>query len=292
MNPDAAQAGAESTLNSLEGSAFAVPTGLGLQEMKFEAGNPEAGKAAVSAFTTSQAIQKPTAVSSTLSTDDYLNLRNSGPGLKKGVSKLSLNTAEIGTPVAPLNLREGHAPVATLTAPVTTGSMQKPVLSHDALHQMTQQVSLMNQAKQDGEIKIRMKPDHLGELTLNVKNHGQQISIHIHAQDPEARQIIESSLGSLRDSLSQQNLTVSRMEVTHAPAAVQTQDPAMQMDLGQFSRQQSDTGFQQEQHRESLANRNYWKDEDSVRTRVSAAPVGVTRARNATQTANGLDLIA
>ena len=215
--------------------------------------------------------------------------------MKKTPSKLNLNTNEIGTPGANFATpRDGQGSVKTIHAPVTTGSMMRPVLSHDAVHQMTQQVSLMNQAKQDGEIKIRLKPDHLGELSMSIKNQGQQISIRIHAQNPEARQILESSLGTLRDSLSKQNLVISRMEITHAPTPTQgaaQEGTSMQMDSGQFRQQQSDTGYQQQQQQESMANRNYWKDEDSIRANA-AAPVGVTRARSAAGSTEGLDLIA
>ena len=60
--------------------------------------------------------------------------------------------------------------VRAADAPVTTGSMMRPVLSHDAIQQMTGQLSSMNLAKQDGEIKIRLKRALEGrELRNNLK---------------------------------------------------------------------------------------------------------------------------
>ncbi|MBS1958654.1 MAG: flagellar hook-length control protein FliK [Bdellovibrionales bacterium] len=281
-----------------------------VQDMNYQGDVQEVGqdKAGAAAFNAAQATQKTTAASSTLSTDDYLNLRNfsnaQGASLKKPTSKLNLNTAELGTPgsaagQAHLQVRDGQAlPIKTLDAPVTTGSMMKPVLSHDALHQMTGQLSSMNFAKQDGEIKIRLKPDHLGELSMSVRNHGSQVSIRIQAENPEAKQIIESSLNSLRDSLSQQNLTVTRLEVTQAPAPIQSagQDGMnMQMGMGQFRQQGSDLGFQQQQQQESNANSNYWREEESNRPRpaaTSTSGIGAARTNTARSGNQGLDLIA
>lgn len=278
-----------------------------VQDMNYQGATQDSmrgqDQSGVTAFNATQATQKPTAVSSTLSTDDYLNLRSfsGGSNTAKKSSKLSLNTAELGTPgsaAQPLHVRDGQQlPLKMIDAPVTTGSMMRPVLSHDAIHQMTGQLSSMNLAKQDGEIKIRLKPDHLGELSMSVRNHGAQVSIRIQAQDPEAKQIIESSLNSLRDSLSQQNLTVTRLEVTQAPAPTQAsaQDNSnMQMDMGQFRQQQSDLGFQQQQQQESNANKNYWRDEESNSSRRNTAKpqVNTTRAGSSRNSNQGLDLIA
>jgi len=140
-------------------------------------------------------------------------------------------------------------------APVTQGSQQKMVLSHDALHQITQQVNVLNQAKQDGEIRIRLRPDHLGELQMSVKTQGRNVSIQIKAHDGEAKKIIEESLASLKDSLSQQNLSLSRIDVVTQPQAAQP-DSGLQPDLSQFQGQfrqghdhpGSEAGARQDRH--------------------------------------------
>jgi flagellar hook-length control protein FliK len=123
---------------------------------------------------------------------------------------------------------------------VTHGTAGKTILSHDTLNQITNQVNLMSKAKQDGEIKIRLKPDHLGELMMSVKTNGQQVSLQIKAQDHESKRIIEESLGRLKDSLATQSLDLGKVDVVTQSTQSQGSDFGLQMDLGQQGR-----GFQQ-----------------------------------------------
>lgn len=187
---------------------------------------------------------------SKLSTADYLNLRDlakkdsislqpqtavqaaSGLGTKKG--KLELLTGKDG--LAPgagfsQNLQANQAGPKLMEATVTQGAAGKPVLSHDSVHQLTNTVNMMNMAKQDGEIKIRLRPDHLGELQMSVKTQGNQVAIQIRAQSGEAKRIIEESLGSLKDSFAKQNLNLAQVDVVTAPTQSQTQEQGMQMDF-------------------------------------------------------------
>ncbi|NDG84989.1 MAG: flagellar hook-length control protein FliK [Proteobacteria bacterium] len=146
----------------------------------------------------------------------------------------------------------------TLEAPVTQGTAGKNVLSHDALNQITHQVNLLGKAKQDGEIKIRLKPDHLGELMMNVKTNGQRVTLEIKAQDHESKRIIEESLGRLKDSLASQSLDLGKVEVVAQAAPGQSADSGIQMDLGQHNRgfqngqAGQESGFQREGRQEFL----------------------------------------
>jgi flagellar hook-length control protein FliK len=264
----------------------------------FQVSSPNAGQNANSSFQgggNSQLSQRSHTPSSTLSTDDFLNLRG-----KSAFKKLTPSAPISGNDTAAMGLQMGlqvkdgqGAPFAVVDAPVTSGHLMKPILSHDAIHQMTQQVSHMNQMKQDGEIKIRLRPDHLGELSMSIKNQGSQISVRIHAQDSEAKQILESSLGTLRDSLSQQNLTVARMEVAQmAPSSnfSGAENNSMQMDSGAFQRQQNDTAQDQRQ--------SGWESGDFENRKSNLPGVGMNGAssrsanRSSSAGSTGLDLIA
>jgi len=173
---------------------------------------------------------------SRVSTEDFMSLR--GIREKKSTkSEPQLKAEQAG----PLNLSNGKIHLGpTLEAPVTHGTAGKTILSHDALNQITNQVNLMSKAKQDGEIKIRLKPDHLGELMMSVKTDGQQVSLQIKAQDHESKRIIEESLGRLKDSLATQSLDLGKVDVVTQSAQSQGSDFGLQMDLGQQGR-----GFQQ-----------------------------------------------
>jgi flagellar hook-length control protein FliK len=103
-----------------------------------------------------------------------------------------------------------------IDAPVTQGSANKMILSHDAIQQMTSQLTLMNQNLKDGEIRIRLRPDHLGELSMQVKTVGNQVSIQFQAQDAGSKKIIEDSMSTLKEHLANSQLTL-----THAKVDVQ-----------------------------------------------------------------------
>ena len=254
------------------------------------------------------------------STSDYLSLRdltrNNGiqpatlRGATSGGSELELGTSlknrdgkkdkfeSLGGREAIIGGLANRLELGThskiIDAPVTEGSGGSKILSHDALKQLTDQVGLMSQAKLDGEIKIRLRPEHLGELQMSVKSHGQQVSIEIRAQNSESKKIIEESISNLKESLAQQNIGFSRVDVVSGPTLVHAQaslDQGMQMDMSQFrqnSGQNSAQNFEQ-----GNSNRDSFFDEMSAPTQLNSSlnsirRTGVNRAR----AGEGLDLIA
>ena len=63
-------------------------------------------------------------------------------------------------------------------------------------------------------MRIRLRPDHLGELRLIVSAHGNRVGIQFQASHEKTKKIIESSLASLKESLSSQNLILSQIDLT------------------------------------------------------------------------------
>jgi flagellar hook-length control protein FliK len=173
-------------------------------------------------------LEKAPSLPSRVSTEDFLTLRELRKGKNPRESSLPAGASGMDqTLKGPLHL----GPV--VEAPVTQGTAGKAVLSHDAIHQISQQVNLLGKARQDGEIKIRLKPDHLGELVMNVKSRGNEVSIQIKTHDLEAKKIIEESIGRLKESLSVQNLSLSKMDVVSQSPGMQSADQSMQMDFNQ-----------------------------------------------------------
>lgn len=183
---------------------------------------------------------------------------------------------------------ENQLNAKAMDATVTTGSAGKTVMTHDAIHEMTKQVNLLSQARQDGEIKIRLRPDHLGELHMSVKTQGQQVTIEIKAQNNESKKIIEESLASLKDSLAGQSLTLARVDVvsvaTHSQAAA---DQGTQFDMSQFRQNsgQQNSGREFEQG----SNQKPYYEELNGPVNLSSVRRPNQGAREARQ---GLDLIA
>lgn len=145
--------------------------------------------------------------------------------------------SELGTPVLssfsgmmhnPSGLT-GSGPV--IEAPVTRNAAGRMALQPEATEALAGRVGQLSQARQDGEIKIRLRPDHLGELIMNVRTQGQQVAIQIKAKEGESKKIIEESLSALKESLSQQNLTLSKVEVSSA-SLTQSQDFGPTLDSG------------------------------------------------------------
>jgi flagellar hook-length control protein FliK len=177
-------------------------------------------------------LEKAPSLPSRVSTEDFLNLRE----LRKG--KSARDAASTGVAAGMEQLQKGPLHLGpVIDAPVTHGTAGKTVLSHDAIHQISHQVNLLGKARQDGEIKIRLKPDHLGELVMNVKSRGNEVSIQIKTHDLEAKKIIEESIGRLKESLSVQNLSLSKMDVVTQPSGMQSADQFMQMDFNQGQNQ-------------------------------------------------------
>ena len=268
---------------------------------------------------------------SKLSTNDFLNLRemsqNLNPAMKQVIMKDAVSTGqgfpEPGKAALTAGLAEGlknkgelkkmkseisgsammnlnHAPQAqmgfakVIDAQVAQGPQQKPVLTHDALTQISQQVNMMSMAKQDGEIKIRLRPDHLGEMHMSVRTEGQQVSIQIQAHNGESKKIIEDSLSALKDNLLQQNLTLSKVDVVVAPHSPSgSNDAGMQPDMSS-SRQNHDQSGQQFSNqgsgRESRQDRLF--EEEGRRSNMSVGRNPSFMSAKATNNTQGLDLIA
>jgi flagellar hook-length control protein FliK len=250
------------------------------------------------------------------STHDFLNLRFSGqqreqgsgaglgqnsskeglPGLKKagvrGEQEIRDSVAFLGVMNQLPLVREG-VDRQTLEAPVMRASSGQIRLSDEAVGSLTGVVNGLSQARQDGEIKIRLKPDHLGELVMNVRTQGQQVSLQIKATDGESKKILEDSLSALRDSLSQQNLSLSKVEVVSAPAQSFTAPD-------QNPNQMSDSGAQRQGFGgESGGFSGNGSDRESGQERrfeesVAGGNLNLSRAGRSVRnrSASGLDLIA
>jgi len=226
------------------------------------------------------------ALPSRVSTEDFMSLR--GIREKKAVKGEPQVKTEAATPFSLYNPKIHLGP--TLEAPVTQGTAGKTILSHDALNQISNQVNLMSKAKQDGEIKIRLKPDHLGELMMSVKTNGQHVSLQIKAQDHESKRIIEESLGRLKDSLATQSLDLGKVDVVAQPSQSQGADFGLQMDLGQQGRGFHQGAGGQESGSFGGGRQEFLYDENPVSGNLKS--IGVSARSGRTNGPGSLDLIA
>jgi flagellar hook-length control protein FliK len=64
-----------------------------------------------------------------------------------------------------------------------------------------------------GDAVIRLKPEHLGEVSVSLRVEQQTVSATVHAEVPAVRQWLESQESSLRNSLSEQGLHLDEFAV-------------------------------------------------------------------------------
>jgi hypothetical protein len=185
-----------------------------------------------------------------------------------------------------LNRHDGQGaplPPPTVDGHVTEGSMTRNRLTSESLLNMTNEIR-GSALQGGGEMRVRLKPDNLGELHVRVLTRGNDVRLQIQASDEHARKILEESLPHLKEKLASQNLNLGRVEVSLAHSV-------SQLSQGGDSRQDSSSQNQNnafQQHsmndwmgRDGNAGRqgqggynNPWADSDAweVQPRVAQGP--------------------
>lgn len=84
--------------------------------------------------------------------------------------------------------------------------------THNITTQIVDQARLLKN-NQETQMIIRLKPEHLGELTLKIAVDKGIINASFHSDNPEVRTVLESSLQQLKQELSGQGLKVDNVGV-------------------------------------------------------------------------------
>jgi flagellar hook-length control protein FliK len=74
----------------------------------------------------------------------------------------------------------------------------------------------VNKRLETGTVNLKLYPQELGELRMEIKVEQDNIKAHIVAQNPQAQEMIDRHLPRLRESLEQQGLHLQEVEVTLA----------------------------------------------------------------------------
>lgn len=107
-------------------------------------------------------------------------------------------------------------------AMVPEGTVMDQMISHFA----------MNKRLETSTVNLRLHPQELGELRMEIKVEQDNIKAHIIAQNPHAQEMIDRHLPRLREALEQQGLHLAQVEVTLA-ANDRTDSQAFQDNLSQ-----------------------------------------------------------
>jgi len=127
-------------------------------------------------------------------------------------------------------------PTVEVTGHVTKGANAQDRLASESLLGVSNGIRTMA-ANGGGEMRIRLRPENLGELHVRVMTDGTQVGLQIQASDEKAKKIIEDSLGHLKDSLASQSLSLVRSDITVAQVGAGSgemrQDANQQQNFGQ-----------------------------------------------------------
>jgi flagellar hook-length control protein FliK len=136
-----------------------------------------------------------------------------------------------------------------VTANVVPGAMAQERISTDGLNSVTNQIRAFSH-QGGGEMKVRLRPENLGELQIRVLTQGNQVQLEIHASSDKAKKILEESLSHLKDSLSAQQLTLSQIDLSVTPPSASAKGDetgAKSFDfMGQNAFGNSNEGFQRQ----------------------------------------------
>jgi len=111
------------------------------------------------------------------------------------------------SPLAPGVVETGSSlyRLATGTA-VPEGTVVDQMISHFSV----------NKQMETGSVNLRLYPQELGELRMEIKVEQDNVKAHIIAQNPQAQEMIDRHLPRLREALEQQGLHLQHVEVTVA----------------------------------------------------------------------------
>lgn len=113
-----------------------------------------------------------------------------------------------GIDVAPVTSNN----VATVANAAEVQQPNLPADVHEVAKQIVEQTRLITKP-QNTEMIIKLKPEHLGELTLRVVIENGTVNASFHSNNSEVRNIIEASLPQLKQDMSNSGLKVDNVSV-------------------------------------------------------------------------------
>ncbi|MBR9984301.1 MAG: flagellar hook-length control protein FliK [Desulfosarcina sp.] len=151
----------------------------------------------------------------------------------------------------------GQATVLTRTEDAAVKSFQTSVMD-----QIVDKAA-MRSIHGRSEIQIRLKPEFLGNVQMNIAADKEQLVVRIITDRPVVKEIIETHLHHLKTELQNQGLTIDKFEVTVNPDG--NQQHSREQFAGMFKHHFSQNGRQQAQGQDpETPNRDGGNNPDDV----------------------------
>lgn len=127
--------------------------------------------------------------------------------------QLSSNTSREGAPSfdSQLNTTAPHT-VDASGAPTETTPFGHKDAQTDVIRQIVQRMTLKN-GRQQSQMVIRLKPDFLGNVRLQVTTEGQQVMVRMDAESAAVKEIVEQNMAHLKAELHQHGLQIEKFDV-------------------------------------------------------------------------------
>ena len=172
----------------------------------------------------------------------------------------------------------GAAPVQEVASPTAAQESPRPQPDYEIPRQIVEQARLLRTLT-DTQMVIRLKPEHLGELTLRVAlGSDGAVQASFHSDNAHVRNVIENSLAQLRQELNNQGIKVDRVGVYTGLA-----DGQMPQGQGQEAWQQN-SSHRGETHSYARGDADdYLDDIDGI------APAAVQESSESAGAADGVD---
>ena len=230
---------------------------------------------------------QPDVFSQTMNTNtmDDKNFKSIAKGFKDTKSDLTVKGPE-ATSTTPVNSAVSSTDLASVksdslgaTAVAGTGIGATELKSsndskHEAIRSIVNQAQMLA-AKGGGEMRMSLKPEHLGEIQLKVAMEGNRVNVQMTAERGEVKKLIEQNVHELRHGLASHNLSMDKLDVSVG-----------NKDTQGFSRGQPDFGaardFSNQFHQQN-SRREMMEDLGAIRGNALKSMGTMDRAAQATQ---------
>jgi flagellar hook-length control protein FliK len=127
--------------------------------------------------------------------------------------QMNSNTSREGAPSLDSPMRSAAAKsVEASGAAKESMPFSDPDTQIDVVRQIVQRMTLRNDGRQS-QMVIRLKPDFLGNVRLQVITEGQQVMVRMDAESAMVKEIVEQNMTHLKAELSQHGLEIEKFDV-------------------------------------------------------------------------------
>ncbi|BCA79112.1 flagellar hook-length control protein FliK [Desulfuromonas sp. AOP6] len=88
------------------------------------------------------------------------------------------------------------------------------LISENRIVEQTIEKFSLHQAKDAGSITLRLHPEELGQIKVELVMDKDSVRAHLHAQSQQVQEVLERHLPRLRDALEQQGLKIDQLQVS------------------------------------------------------------------------------